>query len=66
MTHMNHSGARAFTDLQRENLGVPYRSTMETFFRASHPSSGERIEFCNTYHPWTEGKPLRYADYFKP
>ena len=66
LTHMNHSGARAFTDLQRENLGVPYRSTMETFFRASHPSSGERIEFCNTYHPWTEGKPLRYADYFKP
>ena len=65
LTRMNRSGARAFADLQRENLGVPYHSTLETLWRGTHPSLGERIEFCNTYHPWTEGKPLRYACYFK-
>ena len=66
LTRMNHSGARAFADLQHENLGVPYHSMLETLWRGTHPSLGERIEFCNTYHPWAEAKPLRYAGYFKP
>ena len=66
LTRMNHSGARAFADLQRENLGVPYHPLLETLWRGTHPSLGERIEFCNRYHPWTEGKPLQYAGRFQP
>lgn len=55
LTHMNRSAARAFTDLQRENLGVPRPGLIETIWRSSHPSIADRIEFCNTYHPWGRG-----------
>jgi hypothetical protein len=33
---------------------------------ATHPSIGERIEFCNRYHPWTEGKPLVFSGLIHP
>ena len=65
LTRTNHSAASAFAKLQQENLGVPWRSPFETLWRATHPSIGERIEFCNQYHPWTEGRPLAYGAYFR-
>ncbi len=52
MTHANHSGASAFVKLQAENLGNPRPGAFFKFFRSSHPSIGERIDFCNSYHPW--------------
>ena len=66
LTHTNHSAASAFAKMQEENLGVPWHSRLETLLRSSHPSTGERIEFCNNYHPWTEGQPLSFGAYFRP
>jgi len=34
-------------------------------WRASHPLLGERIDFCNTYRPWEEGRPGRYEKMFR-
>ncbi len=52
LTHANHSGAQAFVKIQKENLGNPRPGPLYTILRASHPSLGDRIDFCNTYHPW--------------
>jgi STE24 endopeptidase len=52
LTRTNYSGARSFVKLQEENLGVPRPGPVFKLLRASHPSIGERIDFCNTYHPW--------------
>jgi hypothetical protein len=52
--------------LQAENLGVPRRGLLYKLWRADHPLLGERIDFCNTYRPWAEGKPGRYEQRFKP
>ncbi len=52
LTHMNRSSARAFADLQRENLGVPRHAWIYKIWRATHPSIAERIGFCNEYRPW--------------
>jgi Zn-dependent protease with chaperone function len=58
LTHYNASTARAFATLQRQNLSVPYRGPIETILRSTHPSLGERIEFCNGYRPWDAVRPL--------
>jgi STE24 endopeptidase len=52
LTHTNHSGALAFVKLQEENLGNPRPGYLYKLFRSTHPSIGERIDFCNSYHPW--------------
>ncbi len=57
MTHANHSGAMAFVKMQAENLGNPRPGLFYKVFRASHPSIGERIDFCNSYHPWRPEPP---------
>ncbi len=57
ITHANHSGAMAFVKLQTENLGNPRPGPFYTIFRASHPSIGDRIDFCNSYHPWRSERP---------
>ncbi len=59
LTHANHSGARAFVKIQEENLGNPRPGLLYKIFRASHPSLGERIDFCNTYHPWIANQSAR-------
>jgi Zn-dependent protease with chaperone function len=52
LTHANHSAATAFVKMQTENLGNPRPGMFYKLFRASHPSIGERIDFCNSYRPW--------------
>ncbi len=52
LTRDNHAAAMAFVKLQTENLGVPRHGLITQVFRASHPSLGDRIDFCNSYHPW--------------
>jgi Zn-dependent protease with chaperone function len=52
LTHANHSAATAFVKLQRENLGNPRPGPVYKIFRSTHPSIGERIDFCNAHHPW--------------
>ncbi len=65
ITRTYRSAATAFATLQRTNLGNPRPGAFYTIWRASHPSIGERIDFCNRYRPWAEGKPLRYGDRFR-
>ena len=65
ITKNNHAAASAFVKLQQENLGVPRRSLLYKLWRADHPLLGERIDFCNAYRPWEEGKPGRYEHLFK-
>jgi Zn-dependent protease with chaperone function len=65
ITQDNRAAAESFVALQNENLSVPWVGRLYTLWRASHPSLGERIEFCNDYRPWENGEPLRYGGLFK-
>jgi Zn-dependent protease with chaperone function len=64
LTHDNHAAATSFVKMQEDNLANPYPSPVVVFFRSSHPPNGARIEFANDYHPWLEGRPLRYSRHF--
>jgi len=52
LTQTNHSAGTAFVKLQEENLSNPRPGLLFKIFRSSHPSIGDRIDFCNTHHPW--------------
>jgi Zn-dependent protease with chaperone function len=52
LTHANHPGATSFVKMQVDNLSNPRPGRLNQFFRSTHPSIGDRIDFCNTYHPW--------------
>lgn len=60
----NNAAARAFVALQVENLANPRPGPLYKLWRSSHPTLGERIDFCNDYRPWETGEPLKYADRF--
>ncbi|NLH73455.1 MAG: M48 family metallopeptidase [Verrucomicrobia bacterium] len=66
LTQNNHAAASAFVALGKDNLVHPRPGAIYKIWRASHPTLAERIEFCNNYAPWREGKPLRYGDRFSP
>jgi Zn-dependent protease with chaperone function len=55
LTRTNRAGAMSFVKLQEENLSNPRPGPLFQFLRASHPSIGERIDFCNTYDPSISG-----------
>jgi STE24 endopeptidase len=65
ITHDNYAAATAFVKLQQENLGVPRPGRLYTWWRANHPTLGDRIDFSNDYRPWETNQPLVYADRFK-
>jgi Zn-dependent protease with chaperone function len=64
LTRDNHAAASAFARFVDTNLGYPRPGPFSTFWRGSHPSLGERIDFANAYRPWERGEPLRYGGYF--
>jgi Zn-dependent protease with chaperone function len=64
LTHDNHTCATVFVAFVRHDLSYPRPAALLQFFRASHPSIAQRIEFCNTYHPWAQGEEERYSRYF--
>lgn len=66
LTRDNQAAATSFVKLQHANLGVPRPGWFYQIWRASHPSLGERIDFCNTYRPWRTGEPLKYQHHFRP
>ena len=66
ITHLNHACGTAFSKFVQHDLSFPTPGPLVVFFRYDHPPAGERIAFCNTYHPWTEGKHGRYSEYFQP
>jgi STE24 endopeptidase len=51
LTHDGHSGAQSFVKLMETNLSNPRPGPIFKLFRSSHPSIGERIDFCNSYRP---------------
>jgi STE24 endopeptidase len=55
LTHDNYAAATGFVRMQKENLRVPRPLEIYTIFFATHPSLADRIEFCNSYHPWEKG-----------
>lgn len=65
ITQDNHDCAQAFVDLTNNDLGYPRPGLLYKLWRSSHPPLGERIDFCNSYHPWTENLPLKYGKYFQ-
>jgi Zn-dependent protease with chaperone function len=65
ITRDNRSCAEAFVAMQDSNLGYPRPDAWVQWLRGSHPSLGERIDFCNTYRPWERGEPLRYGEHFR-
>ena len=61
----NHAAATAFVKLQEENLAISRPGWLYKFWRSTHPTLGERIDYCNNYRPWEEGKPLKYESLFR-
>lgn len=66
LTHSNRAGALAFVALQQENLSHPRPGVLSQTFRSTHPCLADRIAFCNTYRPWSEGRSGRYERLFRP
>jgi STE24 endopeptidase len=62
----NHACATTFVKFVEHDLSFPTPSPFIEAMRYTHPSAGERITFCNTYHPWLEGKDGEYSSYFAP
>ena len=62
LTRTNRSASLAFAGVQRVNLINPRPSWFYRTWRATHPSIGERIDFCNSYHPWDVGRHLRLPE----
>ncbi len=65
ITQNNAAAGQAFLTLQRENLANPHPGIIYKIWRCTHPPLVERVEFCNSYCPWSEGKPLKYGQYFR-
>lgn len=65
ITQDNQAAGEAFLVLQHGNLANPRPGLLYKIWRSSHPPLGERIDFCNSYCPWSEGKPMKYEHYFK-
>jgi len=66
ITRGNRSAASAFVKLQGVNLSNPRPGLLSVLWRSSHPPIGDRIDFCNDYHPWTTGIPGRFDRLFVP
>lgn len=61
LTRSNRAGATAFVKLQASNLANPWPGPLHVLLRSSHPSVGERVDFCNRYRPWETGRPLAFG-----
>jgi Zn-dependent protease with chaperone function len=62
----NQAAARSFVSLADTNLGFPRPGWAYTLLRATHPSLGDRIDFCNEYKPWQTGQPMVYGHLMRP
>jgi STE24 endopeptidase len=65
ITRDNYAAAKSFVDLQTENLSIPRPGLLYYIWHCSHPTLGERIDFCNAYRPWERGEPLKYGRLFR-
>ena len=65
ITQNNQAAGEAFVALQMQNLANPRPGPIFKFWRSTHPPLGERIDYSNTYCPWSEGGHLKYGKFFK-
>lgn len=65
ITQKNRPAATAFLKQSEDNLDYPRPGLLHKWWRSTHPSIAERIDFCNTYHPWKAGERLRYGHLFR-
>jgi len=65
ITQDNQAAAESFIVLQHKNLANPRPGPIYNFWRNTHPSIGDRIDFFNSYCPWKEQEPLKYGKYFQ-
>jgi Zn-dependent protease with chaperone function len=65
ITRNNEVAAQLFADAVGEHLANPRPGIVYKVWRSSHPSLGDRIDFCNNYCPWEIGQPLKYGEYFQ-
>jgi STE24 endopeptidase len=61
LTHENRAVALMFAGFEDTDLESPDPGWFAMATRWTHPPAGERVRFANEYHPWLEGRPLRYA-----
>ena len=66
ITHLNHACGTAFAKFVQHDLSYPTPGPLYVLWRSDHPPAAARIEFCNSYHPWDQGKPGEYEKYFQP
>jgi Zn-dependent protease with chaperone function len=57
----NEAAARAEQALGLLDLADPDPSPFIVFWLYTHPPVDDRIRFENTYHPWTEGRPMEFV-----
>ncbi len=57
----NAAAARAEQALGVLDLADPDPSPLIVFWLYTHPPVEDRIRFENTYHPWTEGRPMEFV-----
>lgn len=57
----NAAAARAEQTLGVLDLADPDPSPFIVFWLYTHPPVEDRIRFENTYHPWTEGRPMEFV-----
>ena len=65
ITRNNEVAAQLFADAVPEHLSNPRPGIIYKAWRSSHPSPGDRVDFCNSYCPWEMEQPLKYGEYFK-
>lgn len=65
ITQNNQAAGEAFVALQQQNLANPKPGPIYKFWRSTHPPLGERIDFCNSYCPWKQNRPLKYGRFFQ-
>jgi Zn-dependent protease with chaperone function len=61
LTHENRAAALMFAGFEQAYFESPDPGWFAMATRWNHPPSAERIRFANDYHPWLEGKPLKYG-----
>ncbi|WP_198670208.1 M48 family metalloprotease [Dyella sp. C9] len=61
LSHENEAAARLFASWAGEGTDWVQPDRFALAFFYTHPSIAERMRMANDYHPWLEGKPLRYA-----
>ncbi|MGH9400825.1 MAG: M48 family metallopeptidase [Terriglobia bacterium] len=55
----NAAMVRSFEILGKDDLADPDPGPFITFWLFTHPPLQERIRFAGSYHPWTEGMPMK-------